>query len=218
MSDVAYPSNDFTKMIERTASGNRSGVRGVASATPLPTVQSADMGREVLAPLTAEERAELDLKAIAAGVRDPRIGSPEATDGNYVSLDAAIAAGAPVEIPVERHPVGMAATGRIAAREFIAQTVRLPDFRHVEGIDLLRGCVMVDGMEFSIPETDARDFKQYVVETARAAIMTKLNEAAGLFAAPVTPAEEGSAIEGTTTGQDAGIQRDGARGSAEPTG
>jgi hypothetical protein len=72
---VDYPENDFTRMIEMTNQENRSGVRrniGVASATPMPTVQSAAVGRPVEdeAPLTAEERAELDKAAIAAGVRD----------------------------------------------------------------------------------------------------------------------------------------------------
>ena len=180
MGEIEYPQNEFTRMIEDTASGNRAGGArrvGVAMATPMPTVHSADLGREVPAPLTEMERAELDLLAVQAGVRDERLGPVEpGTPPTYATLDEAVAAGAPLNQPIPE---------RRTAREFIGrQEARLPDFRRVEGIDLLRNRAMVDNMEFPITEQEALDFKKFVIATAREAIMRKLSEAADLFASP----------------------------------
>jgi len=177
-------------------------------------VQSADLGREVQEPpaLSAEERAALDQAAREAGVKDDRLGTanPVAEDGAYSSLEEALAAGAPVVQPtpvVERVPAGalglaMARGGMYAPpRVPVAREVRLPDFTRVEGIDLLRDCVMIDGMEFPIAEHDALDFKQYVVMVARNAILIKLTEATSLFAAPATPAEVSNGGDAATVSE-----------------
>lgn len=173
---VHHPSNILTQAMDRVAEMNRGGVprsAGVASATSPPTARSADLGTEV--PLSEAERAELDAKARAAGIVDPRLGP--APEGAYPSLDEAIAAGAP------------ARSARITQDRVTVPPVavpRLPNFRNVQGIDLLRNRVLVDDMEFPITEDQAREFKLFVVETARGAILEKLSEADGLFATPET--------------------------------
>lgn len=182
---VEYPQNELTRLIEQTAAENRSGLHGggVASATPLPSVQSADFGRVLPAdaPLTEEERAELNRKAVEAGIHDERLGVP-APASAYESLGAAVAAGAQVTVPTERM-IPKRSTPTVVPRD----SARLPDFRKVEGIDLLRSRVWIDGMEFPITEEDARGFKEFVVETARAAIMVALSEAISLFTQAETP-------------------------------
>src|SRR5689334_20471584 len=99
---VDYPQNDFTRMIEEIGQRNVGGARGggVASASPLPTVRSADLGREVPEepPMSLEERAELDLLAQQAGVKDPRLGNVEQDAVGYKSQEEALAAGAPVAV------------------------------------------------------------------------------------------------------------------------
>jgi hypothetical protein len=215
MAEVVHPDNDYTRMIEMVSSQNRSGMRGVASATPLPTAQSADVGRvaDPPPPMSSEERANLDRLAIEAGVKDDRLAS--ADPGQYPSLEEAVAAGAPVK--PNYTPRALMSRERMTAREAMAiSTPRLPDFRRVEGIDLLRDRILIDGMEFPIPVDDAVHFKQYVVSIAKAAIMKMLNEATSLFAAPVTPAEVtsgGSTAESTSTE----VQRQSQGDSPEPT-
>jgi len=99
------------------------------------------------------------------------------------------------------------------AREFLGVRSRLPDFRKVEGIDLLRGYAMVDGMEFPIPTEKASEFKRFVVETARAAIMESMEEAVGLFTTPETAEVEDG---GSTTGTAPAVQQQPEGSSAEP--
>jgi len=202
---VDYPQNSLTQMIEEAARANRAGggmpVRRqveVASATSMPTVQSAAVGRPVEEPppLTAEEREELDRQAILAGVLDPRLGNQN-TDGTpintpttaYGSLEEAIAAGAPVNQPAPAvDPVenfrGGATREQLVMREKVRVMTgapRVPDFRKVEGIDLINNAVVVDGLTFPLSAEQALELRQMVVETARAAIMEKLDEAMKLF-------------------------------------
>src|SRR6267142_2823450 len=220
MAGVEFPQIEFTQMIERVGASNRAGshMEGVASASPLPTAQSADLGKQVeeLPPLTQEERDHLDRMAVEAGVRDPRIGTVEGVPPTYGSLEEAIAAGASVNPPVvERYTPGMQGmvrgSDRQIAREFLATRSRLPDFRQVEGIDLLRGYALVDGMEFPISPEKAAEFKKFVVETARAAIMKSMEEAVGLFTLPET-AEVGNG--GSTTSTTSTVQQQSEGGSA----
>lgn len=208
MSGVEFPQNELTRLIETNAAMNRAGGRGVASATPLPTVRSADMTQppaDEPPPLTLEERAELDRLAREAGVVDESLGVAK-PQGAYDSMEAAIEAGKPVA--VER------VTAQ-SAREFIADrqvrrgehmvarshsfvppptAPRLPDFRNVEGIDLMQGRVMIDGMEFPMPPEDVRSYRQYVVNIARAAVQKQLDDALRLAEPEVT--DGGSEIPG----------------------
>lgn len=193
-----YPNNSFTQLIERAAEANRTmgaSGGGLASAGPLPTAQSASLGREVpdeAPPLSPEEREVLDRMAIAAGIRDPRITVPEETEDQYGSLEDAIAAGAPVEKPAAVH-----APDRSTAREFTGGAMmkqptrqivpRLPDFQKVEGIDLTADRVILDGMDFPITAEKSTELKRFVVEVARQAIMERLNDAMSILATANTP-------------------------------
>jgi hypothetical protein len=181
----------------------------------MPTVQSAAVGRPVeeLPPLTAEEREELDKAAIAAGVRDPRLGNQNA-DGTlideppaaYGSLEEAIRAGAPVGSdapavdPVTEY--GRLNPDRMTAREFLGRRAaqpmreqvrvltgapRVPNFKKIEGLDLVNNCAVVDGMTFPISEEQANVLKSLVIEVARAAIMKELDEAMTLFSERLFP-------------------------------
>lgn len=186
---VEFPDNDFTRMIEMTASANRTGVRGagVATAAPLPTAQSADLGREVpptqavAAPLPPEEKARLDALAREAGVKDESLGNTEETgQDNYGTLEDAIAAGRSVVTPTVQ-----AVTARevLAARPvqrvspFVTPQPRMPNFENVEGIDLTLGVVVVDGLTFPISKAKAKELRRFVLETARAAILNNISQA-----------------------------------------
>jgi hypothetical protein len=126
-----FPTNEFTQMIEEVARRNRMGgslppERGVAiSATPLPSVRSADLGQPVPQPAqeasgppayTSEEMAELDRLALESGlVRGPvnariaqRLEGGGIDDGPYGSLEEAIAAGAPIGADDDAIAVGAA--------------------------------------------------------------------------------------------------------------
>lgn len=208
---VEYPTNALTRLIEGTASQNQSGVRhsGVASATPVPSVRSADLGRPVEedTPLSLEERQELDRLAQEAGIKDERLAQDESLGGQYGTFEEALAAGAAADLePVytasalahrENYAEATAqARARMNRRAEPQAPPRLPDFRNVEGIDLLRNVVMVDGMEFAITDEDARVFRQFVVETAHAQITERLNEAMSLFTSVATP-EDTDGAEGS---------------------
>lgn len=225
---VEYPRNELTEMIERVAQGNRSGVHGgvPTSAEPRPSVQSAAVGREVVPPveepMTLEERMELDRLAREAGVQDDRIGSTPAP-GGYATFEEAMAAGAPVNPPAIPPPVSP--QQRTGHRETLVRTVernqsppppRLPNFKNVQGIDLISGVVYVDDMEFPIPELDLSDFRRYAVEVARADIMKKLEEAVGLFTQSESAEAPDEETVHTPESTDASLQPEPTGSSPEP--
>ncbi len=193
---VEYPDNDLTRMIEALRSGNLAGSHGggVASASPLPTVRSADLGRMTPdpPPLTFEEQEALDQQARAAGMSDHRL--PEgviAGSEGYATMEDALAAGSPIERVAQ-----VRIESRQTAREFLRRSSRLPDFRNVEGIDLVKCEVLLDGMTFPIAGDDVVKFKQFVVETAHAAIMNSLKEAMSLLTPAPTLEEADAQPEG----------------------
>ncbi len=161
MFDVSFPNNDFTQMIEMTARDNARGyVRPMtASADPRPSVRSAELGREVVTtePLTMDEKNELDRMAREAGIQDERLGNIEETGGAYATMEEALAAGASVHPPAQAASLG-AQVGRPTRASVLApantastlRVPRLPNFQNVQGIDLIRGVVYVDDMEFPI--------------------------------------------------------------------
>lgn len=204
---IEYPQNELTRSIEDTAMANRAGGRRavVASATPQPSVRSADLGRVVEdeAPLTPAEIAERDELARQAGIIDERLGNTEPLP-TYPSLEEAVAASAPV------------APTRMTAREFLASrergTPRIPTFSRVEGIDLVHNMVVLDGMTFPLSEAKALELKRLVIEVAQASIMEKLTEAARLF----FPAEKAEETDGGTGGSVSAVQPEPARDREEP--
>jgi hypothetical protein len=198
-----YPTNDFTKMIEAVASGNRSGQfggGGVASAIPLPSVQSADLGREVpMQTFAPGEREELDRLAREAGVVDPRVGSTVTEATNYATLEEAMAAGESVKAPPPPTSDPTMVPVRLPVGAMVLPVNRLvptvPDFNKVEGIDLVTGRVVLGGMDFPLPEEKVRELKRLVIETAQAAIMEKMQAALQALAIRVEQAVSTTPVE-----------------------
>lgn len=108
---ASFPENELTQMMEAVAQRNRAGgslppmrVGVPISATPAPSVRSADMGQPVpdlTGPMTIEERQVLDRMALESGlIRGPVTGgiadAIENADVPYGSLEEAIRAGASV--------------------------------------------------------------------------------------------------------------------------
>jgi len=250
MAGVQFPENDFTKMIE--AVSRRNAVTGGGpglppTGEPQPTVRSADLGRVIeqnivpVEPLSPQEVFELNQAAIAAGIKDERLGNVDAgfaaeggdaSQDQYanMSIEEVLAAGASVRAPVAAVPsIGVptvvtrqnrlgvvAPTGYPTQAPAVIQPPRLPNFRNVQGIDLVSGVVFVDDMEFKMLDVHLAELRRYAVETARDYIMKSLEEAVGLFSQE-TPAEERSDEVGEAS-TDAELQRVVEGGSEEPTG
>lgn len=193
---VQFPSNDFTRMIEAVGRQNAAGggVSGIASGEPQPAVRSRALGRVVEqtappeAPLSPQEVFELNQAAIAAGVHDDRLGNAGAAEGGgtaqdqYATLEEALAAGSSVRVPVvppgsgTRHASDPRLTNPPAP-----SAPRLPNFKNVQGICLITGAVFVDDLEFQMDPVHLTELRKYAIETARDAIMLRLEEAVSLF-------------------------------------
>lgn len=236
MSGVEYPVNDFTRMIEMTSRINAAGGMASSAATgePPPAVQSAVMRQPqpVEEEMSAEERAALDREAIAAGVVDPRLGNAPGQTGEAVpsqdqyanmTMEEVLAAGAPV--PMTRQK-GSTPTGRVQgalanrslpgpARMVVPAPPRLPNFRNVQGFDLISGEVLVDDMAFKIPGEDLAEYRLRAVEIARECIMNQLEEALDLFTPGTAEVEDGG-IAGTQ-GENAAVQPVAEGDRTEPT-
>ena len=207
------PNNPLTRMLEDASRMRVEGRREVpVNSGDLPSARSASIGRIVTdpPPLSPAEKEELDAKARELGLLPP-----EGTESsNYVSQEAALQAGAPVERLTATEVI--ASQGGFAKNRqpasFGGGIPRLPDFTKVEGIDLLRNVIYVDSMEFSIPKVDADEFRLYAIRIARETITKKLNDAmAALNAAVATvPTEEvmdGGAVKAVLAVQgDEGVQ------------
>lgn len=178
------PDNQFTRMIAEVAERNRGGgmdrVEGPVTAGSQPSVRSAAYGiQPEQAPLTIEERMELDALAQQAGFMPFN----EEEDGPYQSLADAQAAGAPVAAPRED------LVSRQSAREFRAPSAvnalpypKLPDFSQPGVLDLIRGVIYLDGLEFPIPAGDLAEFRAWCVTAVAADIQTRLNAALAQYA------------------------------------
>lgn len=202
-----YPQNELTEMIEEVARLNAAGgggarrmpAPGPVSAEPGPTVRSAAMGQPVapLPPLSPEERMELDQKARELGIM-PRDDEP--VGEVYATLADAIAAGASVHPPVAVPPpnppgsLGAALTPRERAQfpqPTVVRMTRLPDFKKVQGIDLIRGVAFVDSLEFTMDAATVADLRTLVLGLARESIMAQFDAAL----TDVQEAKDGGAAE-----------------------
>lgn len=149
-----YPDNPLTRVL---TDRNGSPVTG----TPLPSTRSAVLGKavpEAPPPLSVEERAELDKKAMELGII-PKDTTSEGT--NYDSFASAITAGAPVLKPAVP----------------VAPKYSLPDFTKVGPIDLVKNVVTVGDIEFPISPADSDRFKKYALNVARTSIEQHLADA-----------------------------------------
>lgn len=138
---------------------------------------------------------KLDQLAHDAGVKDERI-TVEQT-GFYGSLEEALAAGKSVNPPPAQGDPTLVARGA-AYRQQSTAFPRVPDFTRIEGIDLVHGRAIVDGMDFPITDEEVRRLRRFVVETAQTYIQTKLQEAMGLFSTPTTAEDANGGKEGAT--------------------
>jgi len=201
MSGVSFPQNHLTQLIDRVKEenqmyGGRGPVESTVSAGPTPTVRSSSLGPSVpeAPPMSAEENEEANRKLRALGILPP---DPEA-DAAYGSLEEAMEAGMPVERPPMGEPIALHRPTRPmpnVARTSMPDAPRLPDFSKVQGIDLIRNVVYIDGMEFAISEEDSRDMRVYVVTTASNAIMAQFNNVLNALVPGLAEAKDG---EGTT--------------------
>jgi hypothetical protein len=182
MSEVRVPDNEFTRMIAATTQHNRVGrVEEPVNAGSLPQSRSAALGVVNDVPLSAEEVAERDAALIALGI-NPSDDSGEGT--NYATREAAEAAGAPVNPPREQldavdvtiSPL-FARPGRIIPVDGRSSFPRLPDFSKPAVLDLGRGYIYLDGLEFPIPEADLAEFRVFAITTVHASITALLNAA-----------------------------------------
>lgn len=177
MSEVRVPDNEFTRMIAATTQHNRVGrVEEPVSAGSLPQARSAALGVVNDAPLSAEEVAERDAALIALGI-NPGDDSGEGT--NYASREEAEAAGAPVHTPREQLDAVdvYVRPGRIIPVDGRPSFPRLPDFSKPAVLDLGRGVIYLDGLEFPIPEADLAEFRVFAITTVHANITALLNAA-----------------------------------------
>jgi hypothetical protein len=176
----AYPNNPMTRMIERAAQRNAERREVPVETGASPAARSAAIGHEVIvAPLSEDERAELDRKAIELGIM-PNDSAIEGVVSSYASPEEAARAGSAVpDLPESRQTAReFTDVSRATARETMAnEYARLPDFTKVGGIDLIRDVLYVDGMEFSIPKVDADELRLYAINIANQAIVAKLNSA-----------------------------------------
>ena len=182
MSEVRVPDNEFTRMIAATTQHNRVGrVEEPVNAGSLPQARSAALGVVPDVPLSADEVAERDAALIALGIT-PGDTSGEGT--NYASREEAEAAGAPINQPREQldaldlqiSPL-FARPGRVIPVDGRPSFPRLPDFSKPAVLDLGRGYIYLDGLEFPIPEADLAEFRVFAITTVHANITALLNAA-----------------------------------------
>ena len=134
-----YPDNALTRMFTH-------------SSGDLPSTRSAAVGRpSTPAPLTPEERAELDRKAAELGI-------------GYGAAPEMSPRPAPVAEP---QPPAQPAP----------RTMALPDFTNVRYIDLQRKMVAVGNMEFVVPDNDVYSFKKYAANLAYTAFQQRILDA-----------------------------------------
>jgi len=230
MGEVQYPRNPLTEAMESLSRINAAHGHGlpVHTGEAPPAVRSAAMRepQPVEEPLTPEEHERLNALARAAGIQDPRLGNaPEPGSGpqslyDSMSLEEVMALSAPVHPRVPDPPMD-----RMTAREAVAHVTqraygptpvnpvtlppapRIPNFRNVQGIDLIEGVVYVDDLSFTIPKPDVAEFRRYAVEIARAMITQQMDEALDNFAQMAAEDLDGRNETGSES-MDADVQRE----------
>ena len=202
----------------------RPSVQTPAMRRPTPIIEE---------PLSAQEHAELNRLAIEAGVQDPRLGNVsegptggmggDASQDQYanMTMEEVLAQGASVRQPA---PPAHIAGDPVMTRQnrggligrpqppqhayptpapVVIQQPRLPNFKNVQGIDLITGDVFVDDMAFKITALDLSEFRRYAVEVARASIMKQLDEALSLVSQETAEDTNGGEA---AQGEDAPVQ------------
>lgn len=150
------PDNDFTRLIDSISADNRAGGRRGGVASATP------------------------LPTVRSASYGQEVVVP-LTAEQQAELDRKAAELGIMELPM--HASGFVPNG---LSPVITLTPRLPNFRAVEGIDLQRNVVAVDGLAFPIPEDEALELRQYVLRIVRTALEKKLKEALDLLSLPTT--------------------------------
>jgi len=170
------PENEFTRMIDRVSGVNQGmgRVEGSVTATPPPNARSAALGTQVVIvpPLTASEKAELDAQAALIGIVP--FNEVESA-GPYNSLAEAQAVATPVVTKENVAP----SFAHQSAREYVPRPSfpRLPDFNKAAVLDLGRGVIYLDELEFPIPEADLAEFRAFAITAVHANLTARLNAA-----------------------------------------
>ena len=170
--------NSATRMADYVRSLNAERGTPIARASgETPMVSAQVIPASMAAPLSVEEVEARDAAAKAIGVL-PR-------DEETQEIEEISEPGFP----------------RQTAREFMAQNPmgpqavlqasynkgsRLIDFKKIQGIDLIRGIVWVDGFEIKIPQTDISKFKRYALDLA----VNFVTEQLAAAMAELTPLQE----------------------------
>lgn len=182
---VQYPRNILTQMIERASSGAVPAEERVGMPSGLPTVRSADLGRaEPVAELTPEERADLDAKAAALGIKDVRLGNVE-TDGIEFGGHYASEEDVQAELLASQQAL-VANTGRIDTTQaniarpigrgvMVKMTPVLPDFKAVESVSFIDHHMHVGGMMFPMEPAFEAALKKQVIQAVVAEVQARLS-------------------------------------------
>jgi hypothetical protein len=178
---------------------------GPAGVDPPTRVRSNAMNSPLpVRPLSPEERAELDQKARAIGIM-PKDELDELTDPDDEDECVALSEQEKLNptasaIPTPgsiRNPARATAPSQIlneARGPYVAFTPlkksQLPDFRNVEGFDLINNTIRVDGMIFPIPLEDVLAMKSYAVQIVLDHVVAQLAKALIEFGVPGVAAAE----------------------------
>jgi hypothetical protein len=209
---------DMTSRVN-AAGGGRGLPVHTGEQPPAVTSQAMREPSQVEESLSFEEKLRLDQLAREAGVQDERLGNVTAPTGEgsptqdqYANMTmeeiiamsggAAAPAASPSVAPAPiltrqtrngllSGPVTNASPPARVVTQVVTQPPRLPNFRNVQGLDLITGEVFVDDMSFKMSPADLSEFRRYAVEVARAEIMKQLEEAMNLFTQETAEDEDG---------------------------
>jgi hypothetical protein len=147
-----------------------------AQAQALGIVESDDMPMPDRGPADGPSEEEIEAMLPSRFRTDPatqpRGSSPQPVGG---MRGTELPSGVPFQAAATVH-------GMAAARA-------MPNFRNVEGFNLLRGVVVVDGMEFPLPEVDIQDMKKYALQIVLDAMVIQVAQALIEFGVPKEMAE-----------------------------
>lgn len=155
MGTPAYEKDNPITRIARQVADHNAGAGMMRSYGPQVRVESAAMHQPVELP--PGEQARLDALAAQHGVPMSDLGEAEEAQHRGPSL---------------------AETARLSFGAYApVAPPRLPDFTKIEGIDLKRGEVIVDGLRFPVPADDLRDMWGYAMVIVKEAVMAQFERA-----------------------------------------
>jgi hypothetical protein len=162
--------NPLTRMIEAGKQANieRGAVAGRSVGTPMTTLPRVRSQPMMVSPLTVDEIAEADRRAVELGI----LSEDEVDPAHLIPREDSV-------VPIkDGHSLPLYPTPHQTAREFLPPTPpRMLDFNKVEGLDLVEGKAIVDGFYLDLPSSDVKKLRKYVLELAVDYMTRKLAEA-----------------------------------------